>query len=59
MTTQRHQQPDFDGEVFIVVSDNGDLEVLDERPSHEILSKGQALYIAYINGGDSELLFSK
>ena len=43
----------LDIDVWVVVSPNGDLEVLDAPPRWDTAALGQRVYLAAINGGDS------
>lgn len=42
--------------VYIVTSENGDVEVLSERPRWDWTILNQTVRCAFVNGGDSELV---
>ena len=54
MKVDELEQPILRGaDVWIVISPNGDLEVLDAAPRWDTAALGQRVYLASINGGDS------
>lgn len=42
-----------DGELFVVLSPDGDVEVLDKQPRWDWEALGQVVRVANVNGGDS------